>query len=468
MMKKVLEQIVYDSVDLPRQYWPEEPVSLTNQTMERRKKMVLAVMEQWGLEVLCIYADREHGGNFGYLTGFEPRFEEAVLVLHRDGKAFLLLGNESLRMGDYCRIQNTVIHVPHFSLPNQPMETKFCLTELFEQAGLVRGMTTGIVGWKLFTSKLEDNWQMYEVPFCIVDSIREIVGEKVICNAGGLFINPSTGVRVINNANEIAHFEYGATLASDCVLRAMDEIAVGKTELEIADFLGTCGQPTSVQTICATGERFTNAEVAPRKKEISLGDTFSITMGLRGGLTSRTGYIAADRKDMPEAVADYMERLAVPYFAAACKWYETVGIGIEGDTLYRVIEEIIPKAEYRWMLNPGHLISSEEWLASPVEKGSDIILKSGMMLQMDIIPRLAGYGGANAEDGIVLADKELQDELSREYPSMWQRMCERKCYMREKLGILLKDEVFPLSDVAGYYRPWLLKKTHVLRKKELS
>lgn len=36
--------------------------------------------------------------------------------------------------------------------------------------------------------------------------------------------------------------------------------------------------------------------------------------------------------------------------------------------------------------------------------------------------------------------------------------------MREELGIVLQDEVFPLSDAAGYYRPLLLKKNYALCK----
>ena len=58
------------------------------------------------LDFLFIYADREHGGNFGYLTGFEPRFEEAVLVLHGNGQAYFLLGNENLKMAQYARISS--------------------------------------------------------------------------------------------------------------------------------------------------------------------------------------------------------------------------------------------------------------------------------------------------------------------------------------------------------------------------
>ncbi len=461
---KAYQNISYQKVNPPVQHWPKSPVSLTKETMDQRLNKVLRQMEEKGTDVLCVYADREHGGNFGYLTGFEPRFEEAVLVLYRDGKAFLMLGNESLRMGNYCRIKNTVIHVPHFSLPNQPMDTEFTLRELFEKAGISQGMCIGIAGWKLFTSHKEDNAQLFEVPYMIVESIKSAVGKQGrVQNEGGLFIAPDTGVRVLNNANEIAHFEYGAALASDCVLEALEQVETGKTELEIADFLAACGQPVNVQTICATGERFTNAEVAPRNKKIALGDTFSVTMGLRGGLTSRAGYIACCREDLPEKACDYMEKMAVPYFAAAAAWFETVGIGVTGGELYEIIERVLPKSEYGWVLNPGHLTSSEEWLSSPIERDSAICLKSGMMLQMDIIPKRAGYGGASAEDGIVIADEALRDEIRSKYPETWERMCRRRKYMAKELGIRLKEEILPMSDSTGYFRPYLLNKGYALK-----
>lgn len=85
--------------------------------MEEHRQKVLHKMREFGLDVLVIYADREHGANYAYLTGFEPRFEESVLVLHKDGTCWMMLGNENLKMGRYSFIQGKVIHVPHFSLP---------------------------------------------------------------------------------------------------------------------------------------------------------------------------------------------------------------------------------------------------------------------------------------------------------------------------------------------------------------
>lgn len=47
-----------------------------------------------GLDVIVVYADREHYANLSYLTGFDPRFEEALLLLDKNGKRKLLVGNK--------------------------------------------------------------------------------------------------------------------------------------------------------------------------------------------------------------------------------------------------------------------------------------------------------------------------------------------------------------------------------------
>ena len=96
--------------------------------------------------------------------------------------------------------------------------------------------------------------------------------------------------------------------------------------------------------------------------------------------------------------------------------------------------------------------------ASPIYPGSPVILKSGMMLQMDIIPAVPGYAGVGAEDGIVLVDEKLAEQLQNEYPLTWERMQERRDYMIRVLGIRLNDGVYPMSDLCGYLRPFLLEK----------
>ncbi|MEI2405258.1 M24 family metallopeptidase [Niallia taxi] len=458
--------IEYTKVPEPTTPAANEPVDLNDETLEQHKQKILKRMQEKQLDVIVVYADREHGVNFGYLTGFEPRFEEAALVLHKDGKAYMMLGNESLRMQQYSRIKVEAVHTPYFSLPNQPMETSKTLAGLMEDAGIKQGMKVGIAGWKLFTSSLEDNEQIYDVPYFIVTAIKEVVGEQgLLLNATSIFIHPGSGARVIMNANEIAHYEFGASLASDRMLRLLNKLQTGMTEMELAGELAAWGQQTNVQTIVATGDRFTNAVVAPRAKKVSIGDKFSATLGFRGGLSSRSGYAVTSQEDLPEEVRDYLEVVAKPYYAASVAWYENIAIGLRGNEMYELIEEVIPKAEYGWKLNPGHLTAGEEWMSSPIYSGSEIPVESGMLFQMDIIPSIPGYGGASAEDGVAIADEKLRDELAALYPDVWERIQARRDYMINTLGINLKPEVLPLSTINGYMRPYLLNKQYAFKVK---
>lgn len=161
---------------------------------------------------------------------------------------------------------------------------------------------------------------------------------------------------------------------------------------------------------------------------------------------------------MPADVSDYLDAVAKPYYAATVAWYENIEIGMLGDEMYHLIESVLPKSIYGWHLNPGHLTAGEEWMSSPIYPGSDLAISSGMLFQMDIIPSVPGYGGASAEDGVAIADQALRQELADKYPDVWARIQARRDYMIHTLGIRIKPEILPLSNLNGYMRPYLLNK----------
>jgi len=123
-----------------------------------------------------------------------------------------------------------------------------------------------------------------------------------------------------------------------------------------------------------------------------------------------------------------------------------------------LIETVLPQATYHWHLNPGHLTADEEWLASPIYSGSQEIIKSGMIFQLDIIPSVSGYTGVSAEECVALADEGLRNELKEQYPDMWERIVRRKQYLADVLKIHLSEELLPLSNTVGYLRPFFLAK----------
>ena len=443
---------------------PEEgliPVMLRDETMQNRKARLLENMQKDGFDAVVVYADLEHGSNFEYLCGFLPRFEEALLILHANGKAFMVLGNENLNKAGKARIEAVPIHMPHFSLPNQPMQTEKSVAQILASCELEDAGKIGLIGWKNFTSHVEDNHLLFDLPYFLVEALKTVCGKAQFANAAYLLIGEN-GVRTTNNANEFAHYEYGAALAGNCILKTMDRLKVGKTEMEMAETLAADGQRHSVVTIMATGARFEKANLYPGNKQIQCGDKISITTGFKGGLQSRAGYGVECAEQLREKEQDYLKAVAIPYFQAVKTWLETIKIGINGNDLYEAVEAVLPKEDYGWTLNPGHLCADEEWMSSPIYPQSEETLQSGMLFQIDIIPSVNGYGGVSCESGILLADEQLRKAIAKEYPAVWERIVKRRAYMQEVLGIRIQEDVLPTSMATAYLRPYLLKKEMAL------
>ena len=461
-MKKE-SSVILGKVKRPNKDCSLQPVILADATIQERKEKILSRMKNENLDCIVVYADIEHGTNFEYLVGFVPRFEEALLVLHQNGKAYLVLGNENLNKVRYSRIEAEAVHAPHFSLPNQPMENTENLTSILSKTGIQECKKVGLIGWKLFTSNVEDNTYLFDIPYYIVEAIKELTHGNEICNACSVFIG-AEGARVTNNADEIAHYEFGASLASDCVLDALDAVAIGVSELELGNCLNRYGQRNPVITIAATGERFEKAYLYPKNKLVELGDKMALTVGYKGGLSSRSAYVVNDTEDLPNGVKDYLDVVVKPYYRAICVWLENVKCGMSGSEMYELIENVLPKAQYHWHLCPGHLVADEEWLSSPIYENSDEVLKSGMLLQTDIIPSIPGYGGVSVESTICLADKKLRDEISDKAPELWKRIQSRRKYICEELNIDLSDDVLPMCSTVAYLRPYLLNHSMAMKR----
>ena len=75
---------------------PEIPDAMSAERLERFRKRLAAR----SCDVAAVYADREHSANLAYLTGFDPRFEEAILIVGPQAKPLLLTGNECIGMAE--------------------------------------------------------------------------------------------------------------------------------------------------------------------------------------------------------------------------------------------------------------------------------------------------------------------------------------------------------------------------------
>lgn len=444
----------------PEKDFSNQRVWLSDATMKERKEKVLQKMKEHHYDALFIYGDVDHGFNLEYLVGFYTRFEEGALVLHSNGEAYLLLGNENISRGKYARLDCVSIHCSYFSLPHQPM-FQDNLQEILQQTQLTKTMNVGVVGFKQFTNTSEDPKQLFDIPQYLFEVLKDSVGH--LDNAIDLFVGKE-GVRRVNNANEIAHYESAAALAGDSILDALNRVKEGVSEFEIADALHRYGQNTSIVTVVASGPRYQFGNMFPSHKKIQLNDPMSITIGLRGGASSRAGIASYSQKDLPKEIDDYVERVAMPYFEAYCLWLESLKIGMLGKEMYTLIEENYSKEDHHWYLNPGHLTANEEWLSTMMYPNSEETVFSGNLFQVDIIPYIPNYPGASAESTICIADELLRKEIQTEYPELYQRFMKRQKYLREVLGIQISDDILPMASTVGYMRPLMLDHERCLVK----
>lgn len=445
----------------PKKDNDKKPVLLNEETITERKNKLISIMKEKGYSSLIIYADKEHGSNFEYLTGFIPRFEEGLQVFNVDGSSTLILGNENYNKVQYSRVVSKGIKCSLFSLPNQPMDTLDELTHVLNKVKIDDGDKIGLVGWKMIPEMDKD----YDIPAFIVRVLEEKFGTQKLFNGTHLYIHPEYGVRVTNNANEIAHYEYGSSLASDSVLDALNHLKEGQTELEAGNHLTKDGQFPNVVTIAAFGDRFQNANIYPVDRELKFGDKVALTVSYRGGLSSRSGYAVRNIDELNKVDDKYLERVVYPYFNAYFYWLENMKIGMSGGEFYDKFSSVYPQEVYGWELCPGHLTSNEEWMSSPLYRGSKDKIKSGMIFQVDFIPIQPGHNGVSAESTLALADEKLRTEIKQNYPSLWDRIEKRREYIKNELNIQLSEEILPLASTLAYYRPFMLNEEYAITRK---
>jgi hypothetical protein len=232
----------------------------------------------------------------------------------------------------------------------------------------------------------------------------------------------------------------------------------GMTEQEAVRLLQWNGSPLSCHLMLTSGPRARLGLLSPGDRRIERGDQFTVAFGVWGALNCRAGWVVAEADELPAPIHDYIDRLVAPYFTAIAEWYEAIHVGQTGGALQEIIDRHLGDPFFGIFLNPGHQISLDEWVNSPVTPASPIELRSGMAFQVDVIPATGTeYFTTNIEDGIALADEALRTEFAAQYPDAWSRIQLRRAFMREQLGISLHEDVLPLSNIPAYLPPLLLR-----------
>jgi len=441
-------------MELPDFGMPDSMPEIPSSTYAKRVDRLRERASARGMDAVVVYADREHAATASYLTGFDPRFEEALIVIGPDDDPAILVGNECWGMAGAAPLPMRRHRFQDFSLPGQPRDRSLTLAEILAEEGVRAGTRVGVVGWKTYART-----EQSDLPAYLMDAIRSSVGESgVVANATGLLIDPANGLRVLNEAEQIAQFEWASCQTSRGVRALLDGLRPGMTERAAVGLLGWNGWPLSCHLMLTAGPRATFGLLSPGDRPMERGDRFTVAFGIWGALTCRAGFLVEDARELPEPIRDYVDRLVAPYFAAIAEWYEAMHIGQTGGALQAIIDRHLGDPFFGTFLNPGHQLHLDEWVSSPIAPGSTIELRSGMVFQVDVIPATGTeYFTTNIEDGIVLADDSLRGELATRFPAAWERIERRRTFMADAIGIRLHPDILPLSNLPAVLAPFLLR-----------
>jgi hypothetical protein len=462
-----LKDIDWPDFGLPSDKMVPEPLV---SEIEERLQRCHELMDSRNLSHLIVYGDREHFANLMYLTHFDPKFEEALLIINSKDTPLILVGNECGGHLSVSPLYNSgklrQERYQPFSLISQPRDQSRQLKSIFEDEGVKSDSKIGCVGWKYFSDiEFSNPEKMIEIPAYIVDTLRSICGYGNVVNSTDLLMSPRYGLRTYCSVHEIAFFEYSNIMASEGMKNLLKNFKSDVTDFELIKEYQYTGYPLS----CHMGMKSSGNQhiglSSPVGAIIKKGEPFSASIAYWGSNICRAGWVALNENDLPEKAKEYVEKFAAPYFYACAKWYENLKIGTKGHVLQEIIDAHLPFENFAVFLNPGHLIHYDEWVSSPFYKDSTDEIRSGMYLQVDIIPRSEDYFSSRMEEGVIIADALLQNSLKVHYPDVYERCMQRRKFMAEELGFILPDEILPLSNIPAIVPPFLLNSKQVLSLK---
>ena len=434
-----------------------------------RINSLLQLASSQGYTHLILYGDREHYSNIHFLTGYDPRFEEALLILSLEQEPTLVVGNEGLDYSAIIPFNLRKVLFQSFSLVGQPRGKSKSLREIYQSAGIQKNSRIGIIGWKYFIPVESTNpSQTFEIPYYLIQDLLGLVNYENLKNASDLMIHPDYGIRISLDVKELIFHEVSGTKASRKVLQTLRNLQVGESEIDASRHLAIDGDPLSIHPNINFGlENVLPGLKSPTYyKKLEVGEIITVGLGYRRALVARTGLYVRTKKEIPSVMEEIIENFYDPYFQALCNWYEALRIGASGDEVFQAVKKSIGDFKaFGIGLNPGHLTHTEEWTNSIFFQGSTHQIKSGMALQCDIIAFPGEpFGGVHVEDGLFIADAATREIIQTQYPNSWKRIEKRRRIMKEILGIHIADEVMPTSDIQAMLFPYMGNTNLVLTK----
>ena len=108
----------------PLPYAYEEVPKLNAQDYKKRLETLWNMPQAADYDHIIIYGDREHFSNIHYFTGYDPRWEESLLLLERGKTPVLLVGNEGIGYAAGLSAEVRIQMYQTLSLMGQPNDER--------------------------------------------------------------------------------------------------------------------------------------------------------------------------------------------------------------------------------------------------------------------------------------------------------------------------------------------------------
>lgn len=369
------------------------PVIPKSEFLERQQRVQKAMKEK-NVDLLIAYSD--DGAVFGqqytrWLFNYQPHFEPACVLIPVEGEVVLLTGVESeeyIYASSYCEnvavVDEFVYEAHEFPFAKiVPLEEQ--INEVIKDAG-IEVNKVGIAG-------------MNVIPHRLYRRIESIFGADKISGADNLILE----LREVKSESEIKVIEYAYHIAQKGMEAAIEAIAAGKTERDIAmeaeavmRSMGSEGM--GIDTIIASGQKHSYPIIARTTfREIQENDLVSMTIAPRyegyHGAIARPVIVGNMGQEIEDAI-----KTAIDAQAAARDLLTAGVIGSEVDAAARKVVEEAGLLE-SYVYTGIHSIGVSEFEPPSLNSQYTDPVKENMIYSIDIPLFFNSWGGLRYEDG---------------------------------------------------------------------
>ena len=361
---------------------------------KQRQSNLKDKMKEEGYDLLILYAN--DGAVFGqeytrWLFNYQPHFEPACVLMPVEGEAVLLTGYESeeyVYASSYCDNVNVVdefIYGAH----EFPFAEVVTLKESIDQVQNKLGREFKKIG-TAGSDKMSHTFYV---------QLEDILGKGALLPADSLVMD----LRLIKTEDEIKVIEHAYHIAESGMKAAIEAIAVGKTERQVAAeaeyvmrSLGSEGM--GIDTMVASGKKNSAPIIARTSfKEIQKNELVILTIAPR-----YEGYHAAIAR--PIIVGEVDEEVEVAINAAISAQeaaQELLKPGSEGYQVDEASRGVIEKAglSKHFVYTGGHSIGVSEFEPPSLNKQFKETIKENMVFSVDIPLFFNSWGGFRYENG---------------------------------------------------------------------